>query len=443
MKHHALLLKALFLALLILPVPAGAAAAPAYSLAELAQIALARSERLKIAEESLGIAETGKDKARSYLFPRMTATGSALRYSEEKRSATGSVIQPNDASSWGMRVEETFSLSGREWTALEIADQTAAKSRLDVTSLREDYLLRNVAAAYFNVLMAQKNLDIAEANLERLAAHRQAAEVRLKVGEVTKTALLRAEGELSGAKSEHLQAKNGLDLALAVLASNCGIAGPLSVTETQPAPAEIAAIEAFEQEAYARRADLKGLELQRQIAVGQTKVAAGAFWPNLSLSGVYAGADQNPASTNLNRESLYAGVSLNFPFFEGGLRQAELAEARARERQAALSVEELKKAIAIEVRTAYLDMKTQQGILQFLADQRTFARDHYQAVSRQFAYGLSSSLDVMDANAQLVSAERKWASALYNVQLSLLKMKKATGTLIDSITKETVGPSGS
>ncbi len=56
-----------------------------------------------------------------------------------------------------------------------------------------------------------------------LTKYREAAEKRLRIGEVTRTVLLRAEGELSGAKSDRLQAKNGLELAMAVLASNVGI----------------------------------------------------------------------------------------------------------------------------------------------------------------------------------------------------------------------------
>ncbi len=45
-----------------------------YSLDDLCRIALTRSEKLKVAEENLTIAEMGKDKAFSYLLPRLTAT---------------------------------------------------------------------------------------------------------------------------------------------------------------------------------------------------------------------------------------------------------------------------------------------------------------------------------------------------------------------------------
>ena len=415
------------------------AAAPAslfseeYSLEDLSRIALARSEKLRVAEENLTIAETGKDKAFSYLLPRMTAFGGVTQYSEKRPNETGSLLQPESASYWGVMVDETLSLSGREMTALGISKQNVAKSQFDLTAIREDYLLRYVAAAYYDVLMARKNLEIADANLERLTKYREAAEKRLRIGEVTKTALLRAEGELSGAKSDRLQAQNGLELAMAVLASNVGIAGDFSLREVPPVEGEVPVLSVFQEQAFAARADLKSLEMQKQIAADQTKYAEGAFWPTVSVSGVYSAFDQYPASASLNRESIYGGVALNFPFFEGGLRKAEVAEAKARERQAALYYEDMKKAIEIEIRTGYLDLVTQKGILLFLNDQLLFARDNYRAVARQFEFGLSNSLDVMDANTLLVSAERKVASAEYGYRLALLRIKKATGTLLATV----------
>lgn len=416
-------------AVLLLSVPVNGSAEE-YSLEDLYRIALARSEKLKVAEENLSISEIGREKALSYLLPRMTATSSLTQYSEKKYNSAGSLIQPESASSWGVRLDETLSTNGRELTALEISRQGITKSQYDLRAVREDYLLRYVAAAYYNVLMARKNLDIADSNLDRLQKYREATEKRLRIGEVTRTVLLRAEGELSGAKSDRLQALNALELATAVLASNVGIKGTFILRETPMAETELQAVDRFREQAFAARADLKSLDVQKQIAAGQIKYAQGAFWPTLSLSGVYTGSDQSPGTSSLNRESLYGGVALNFPFFEGGLRKAEVSEAKARERQAALQYEDYKKGIDIEVQSAYLDLVTQKGILQFLNDQLAFARDNYNAVARQFEFGLSTSLDVLDANTLLVSAERKAASALYSYRLAHLKMKKATGTLL-------------
>ena len=107
------------------------------------------------------------------------------------------------------------------------------------------------------------------------------------------------------------------------------------------------------------------MDRQRQIAADQVRYARGAFWPNVALTAAYARADQEPAAATLNRESLYGGVSLNFPFFEGGLRTAELQEARRRETQAELSYQDLRKTIAIEVQGVYLDLATQRGVVAF------------------------------------------------------------------------------
>jgi outer membrane protein len=401
-----------------------------YSLDDLYRIALIRSEILKVAEENLVISEIGKDKALSYLLPRLTATGGVTQYSEKKFSDSGSLIQPESGSSWGVRLDQTVSLSGRELTALGISRQFVTKSTYDVTAVREDYLLRFVASAYYNVLMARKVLEIADSNLERLSKYREAAEKRLRIGEVTKTALLRAEGELSGAKSDRLQARNGLELAMAVLARNVGIKDAFTLREGAAVEGDVPAMNMFMERAFATRADLKSMEVQKQIAADQTKYAEGAFWPTVTAAAGYGWADQYPPPSSLNRESLYGIVAMNFPIFEGGLRRAEVSEAKARERQAALFYEDLKKGIGIEVQTAYLDLVTQKGILQFLNDQVAFARDNYQAVARQFDFGLSNSLDVLDANTLLVSAETKAVSAVYNYRLALLRMKKATGTLL-------------
>jgi outer membrane protein len=163
------------------------------------------------------------------------------------------------------------------------------------------------------------------------------------------------------------------------------------------------------------------------------KYAKGAFWPSLSASGVYSSADQSPATQTLVRDSTYGLLSLNFPFFEGGLRRADVREARARERQSALAYEDFKKSVGIEVASAYLDLVTQKGTLKYLEDQVVYARDNFNAVAKQFEFGLAQSLDVMDANTLLVTAERNLSEAVYNYQVAILKMKKATGTLLKAV----------
>jgi outer membrane protein len=131
-------------------------------------------------------------------------------------------------------------------------------------------------------------------------------------------------------------------------------------------------------------------------------------------------------------------VRLTFPLFEGGLRQAETQEAMARKRQAEYTLSDLKKSIGVDVENAYLDYIAQKGILKSSGDQVAFARDNYNAVSKQFDFGLAQSIEVMDANTVLVTAETQFIQALYNYQQSVIRLKRVTGTLLQSISDASV-----
>jgi len=413
-----------------------------YSLPNLYREAVKNSEKIKFAEENLYIAKMVKAKAWAVLFPKVTAYGSYSRYSEEKyrtsvttlpaplpNITSNVLIQPSESGNWGVRADESFSLSIRELEALKIAGQLITKSEFDLDTTKSDFLLA-VASSYYDVLKAKKALEIAAANVQRLTQYRYFVEKRLKVGEVTRTALLRADGELSGAQADYIRSVNMLKMARAALVRMTGVEDNFRLKAEDIQFPEVDPFENLRQTALNDRTDLKSYDMQTQVAGRQVKYARGAFWPSVGIFAIYNGADQNPATSTLNRESMLAGVSLTFPFFEGGLRVAELNEARAKERQARLVYDDFKKSVDIELRGAWLDLETQKGTLKFLEDQLVFAQDNYNAVQRQYQNGLATSLDVMDANSLLLTSERNAAEALYNCQLAHLKVRKASGTLL-------------
>ncbi|MBI5409672.1 MAG: TolC family protein [Nitrospirae bacterium] len=425
-----------------------------YSLEDLYRLALGRSETVKIAEEDVYISEREKDRAMAVLIPKLSAFGSYTEYSKEKTGDI-SIIQPDNSTSWGLSLNQSLSMSGRELTALKIAKETIVKSRFDADGVKEEYLL-NVASAYYDVLKAKKALEIASANVERLTKHRDAAKIRLKVGEITKTVLLRAEAELSGAQSELIRAENALKLARTVLARTVGISGDYDVKESGvrsqesgvkennppfekgglggfPAGCGLPVIDCLKQTALSERSEVKSTGLQKEIAKKQIKYTRGFYWPDISIEGVYARKEDSPDSAFANRESIYGDIKLNFPFYEGGLRKAEVRQAEARFRQADYRLEDLKKSINVEVEDAYLNLITVAGVIDNLQAEAAYAADNYNAVSKQFEYGLANSLDVMDANNLLVTSERELANARYDYQYAVLKLGRATGTLLKTV----------
>ena len=408
---------------------ATAALAQEYTLSDLYQQALKNSEKMKMAQENLYIAQFGKDKAWAVLMPRVTAFGTYNRFSESKTSDAGIMIQPYESGNWGVRADQSFSLSVRELTALKVAGQTITKNEFDLDATKTDFVLI-VASAYYDVMKAKKALEITAANMERLTSYRNSVEKRVTVGELTKTALLRSEGELSGARADFLKATNAFQMARFALVRITGIEDEFRLKETPLPEQDNIPLANLRSVAFDKRADLKSYDMQAQIAEGYVSYARGAFWPSLSLFAIYSKADQNPPGQTLNRETLVSGVSLLFPFFEGGLRVAEYREAKAKERQAKLAYADFKKSVDIELQGSYLDLQTQKGALQFSEDQLTFAQDNYGAVVRQFDNGLATNLDVMDANSLLLSAERSVVEAYYSYQLAYLRVKRSNGTLL-------------
>jgi len=424
-----------------------------YTLEDLYKIALERSERIKISAEDLVIAEKTKDKAMSLLMPRLSANSSYRRYSDSKLSDSKSYIQPLDRTGFELRLDQSASLGGREITAFRITKDNIQRSKQDLYAVKEGYLL-NVTAAYYDALRVDKLSQIAQANVDRLKKYRDAASTRLKVGEITKTVLLRAEAELSGAESELIRTENSFKLAMAVLSRVVGLKGDYRLKEAQQPldilsgnsadnlvidGCQIVSVECLKEKANVERAELKALQIQKKIAEDQVTLAKGSYWPTLAVEGVYTKGDETYETGGLVKDSAYGGLRLSFPFFEGGLRTAEVMEADARRRQADYAYADLKKTVDVEVETAYLDHITQKGLMKSLTLQHVFAKENYNAVSKQFEYGLASSLDVLDANTALLDSERQLANVVYLYQFSALRLKRAIGILLNSVLDSTAG----
>jgi outer membrane protein len=400
-----------------------------YTLADLYRLTLKNAEKIKVSEENVNIAKLEINKVRGALIPNLSAYGTYTQYTESKRGDTGNLLQSNQYGTWGVQLAQSYSLSGRDFTVLDIAGNTLEKSRYDLVSFQQDYLL-NVSASFYDLLKAKQALEIANANLDRLTKYREAANTLLRVGEATKTALLRAEGELSGAQSDKIKAVNTLEATKVVLARLVGLEGPYDVKETSEADDSPGSLTDLESKAIAQRQDLKSLETQKKIAEKQLTYAKGAYWPSLSLGAAYARVDQYPQNTNLNRESIYGNVALNFTFTDGGERNADIMQAETRLRQAGLIYRDAVNSATLQVRNAFLDYTTQLGIIKFLQDQLAYARDNFNAISKQYEFGLSNSLEVLDANNLLLTSQRQLSDALNSSRFSRLNLQKVTGTLL-------------
>jgi outer membrane protein len=212
-----------------------------------------------------------------------------------------------------------------------------------------------------------------------------------------------------------------------------GLDTTFEIAEPEPAAssAAVTSLENLKQEALDNRAELKSRAMEEQMAAGEVDYKKGAFWPRLGYEAAWVRMQQDPEP--LMDESKYFSAYVAFDLFDGGLRRAQVSEARARQKQAQLALKDEQRSIAIEVEQAWRDWHTQQSLIASFESQLRYAGENYDAVIRLFENGMANSVDVMDANTLLVTAERQLSEARYNTRLSLLSMDRATGVFLNRI----------
>ncbi len=399
------------------------------SIDEAYRLALANHERVAIAGEEIRQAEADLKKATSRILPNITAEAYYTKYTEAKGSGAF-ITQPGHATNAEVRITQPLYSGGRDRAARRQAKLQITSTRQGHEGTKED-VLRDTSSAYYGALKALKSVDIQKAALKRAEERLLVAQARLKVGEVTKSAVLRAEAERAGAEADLIRANNGLDNSIELLQRIIGIQERVAVVDPPAQPPVAASAEALVQQALKERTDYNQRTLEEQAANEGIEIAKASFKPSLRLEGLYFWREQDPEATFFLEESASATVRLTYPLFEGFLRKAELSEARSSFRQAELRRLGLRRDIEVQVREALNNVKAIEALTESFRRQLAFAEEDYKMVFEQFKFGVATTLDVIDAENTLVSAQSSMANAVYDLELAKIDLKYVTGALIE------------
>lgn len=401
---------------------------PLYSLFDLSQIASKQSETIKIAKEDVYIAQQDKIRALSVLIPRATVYSSVTRYKEEDQLA------PNTITVGGM-LTQSFTLNGKELIALNVTKKTIETKEFSLESIRSQYLLQ-VARAYYNILSAQQYLEISKSDVNRLEKYKEAVQEKLNVGNVTKTDLYRAQAELSKSMTELEISKNRVLKAKAALRNLVDIQEEFDLQK-----GDIKGIEGYEstlqeiqEYALANRSEIKEAQKNLEITEKTISYEKSSFWPTVSLEAGYLETevryDSVPREVKYDNEDLYVKGEISFTLFNGGLRLAQIRQAKADKRKAVNALLLKKKSIILDSENSYRDYTAAKSTLINLEDELKASQENFNAVTMQFEYGMADSINIMDANTLLVSAQRRILDAKYTYYLSVLNILYTRGDLM-------------
>lgn len=396
-------------------------------------LAIGSNESVSIAAEGVRQSDFSITKATSKILPTVTAEGSYTRYSEQKSSGSF-VTQPDTASRVELKVSQPLYSGGREFATRRQARYGYESSREGFELAKEGTVL-STAQAYYSVLKALRDVEIKKSALKRAEERLKVASARFAVGEVTKSAVLRAEAESAGAEAELIKSEDNLRDSNDNLKRLIGVEGEIEVVEPAKRSYTQAKLDEYLAKAVEGRRDLKQAVLSERSASEGVKYAKGSFYPSLKLEGSYALREQDPETTFFQADSASATVTLTFPLFEGFLRKAELDEASSKLREAELERLQLRRDLEVEVRDAYNNLEYYRALIKSLEKQLSFAEEDYTMVFEQFKYGLATTVDVIDADTNLISAQSSLTNARYDSELAVLNLKYATGTLHEETSK--------
>lgn len=289
-------------------------------------------------------------------------------------------------------------------------------------------LKRDIAVGYLDWQRAGNALAIVVASRELLVENLRVNSSLFRNGKVTQDRELRARAELLAVEQQLVETRNSVSQAQSYLnfLLNRPLETPLEPSDSSASLQRTALkLAALQEQALRQRPEMSQAAGARQAAEARIDVARAARKPTLSL-GVDAGTQgeryEFGRGSNFNTVSLL----LNWTLFDGGQRRAELADARASQRQARLQEEQLAAQIQLEVQQALDRLTTANESFTTAMARTDAARAAFRIASRKRDEAVISPVEFIDARATLTAAELALANTRNDVLSRQAELDYAT-----------------
>lgn len=327
-------------------------------------------------------------------------------------------------------LEQQVFTGGRRLNGLKQVRAAVRGNAAQLTDVEQQIFLQTVAA-YMDVITNQSVVELNENNVKVLDEQRTATQDRFDVGELTRTDVAQAEARLSGVQSRLIAVEADLAGAQAALEKLIG-----TPVDTLVDPATLPATPENEEAAQAIAMDLApqivAARAYAEAAEKAIKVAGGEWLPTFAIRGqLEYSRDADVISTLLNTTTFSKSISgvVNWKFFQGGavlsrMRQAQYDASRAR-----TQIAEAQRGVAESVTNAWTGLRAARATIrsaQASVDANEIALD---GVRQEADVGARTTLDVLNAEQELLDARVTLAQARRNEVVATYQLLAATGQL--------------
>jgi outer membrane protein len=369
-------------------------------------------------------------EARSSYYPTVYGSATGVDAENNSRIAAGALNNPviYERYANGITVDQLVTDFGRTHELVKSSDLHAKAQQENVVTTRADVLL-GVDQAYYAVLRANSVLTVAQQTVKerQLVSDQITALEKNQLRSGLDVSF--ANVNLAQAQLLLIQAQNDVEAAQAQLSAALGY-GDQRTFHLQDEPLPGAPPTDYTDllaQALRDRPELIGLRLDAASAHAYATAERDLWFPTLSAAG---SAGLTPyGATQLAPRYAAAGFNLNIPIFNGHLFGALQTEANSKAQADDQYLRNEADQVARDVRTAWLDANSayqRLGVTNQLLDQ---ANQSLNLAQSRYDLGLSSIIELSQAQLNQTQAQIEQASAKYDYQTQMSVLNFQLGAL--------------
>ena len=312
-------------------------------------------------------------------------------------------------------------------TLEELADRNVKRSEVDVKVA--------VYKAYYNILAANKALTILKGNIANLEKSLAETKEIYKNGMAEKLDVDRLSVQMTNLQTEVTKLRNVIEVGTAALKYQMGMPMAQQVTLTDSLTTEAIAEQSVSTDNfdYSQRIEYQVLQSQKRAYEYDLKRYKLAGVPSLSLFASTGALRGSSKFDYFQSQSWYGyvstGVQLSVPIFTGFQRKRQVDQAFLTVKKAEENMENLKLSIDLEQSQSASSFRNNLLTLQSQEDNMKLAQDVYNTTQIKYKEGVGSSLEMTNANNDLLTAQQNYFDALYNTIVAKIDYLKAYGKL--------------
>ncbi|GHZ63670.1 hypothetical protein VCSRO175_1548 [Vibrio cholerae] len=334
--------------------------------------------------------------------------------------AAKSTITERDIFTSSIRAIWPIFTGGRITAAQDAAagkeEEAQSQLAMEIQARYED-----LAKYYFSVVLAKEVLATRIAVEEGLTQHRDNALKLEQQGQIAHVERLQADASLDKAKVERKKAQKTLDIAQSALTQILGATETVEPSGMLFINTSLPPMHAFIEQTLNTYPGLSLLDAKEKQASSLIKAEQGKYYPEVYLYGDYSLHEDDSLASQMKPDWL-VGVGVNIPLIENTGRSEQVKAANSAVNQVRYLKAQAKQDLSVLVEKTYLEAEQALEEVTGLNSSLNLAQENLRLRQKAFSQGLSTSVDVVDAELYLASIRTQQSLASFNYLISLNKL---------------------